>query len=94
MLRAFDSGIFDASTALQRRCRAVSTMDPRQNLLYGAGIHVCPGAPLARLELRVALESLLGRSAQIELAPGHPPVLATYPASGFASLPSVIRLGG
>src|SRR5690606_14356400 len=30
--------------------------DPSLNLLYGAGIHVCPGAPLARLELRVLME--------------------------------------
>ena len=27
--------------------------DPAQNLLYGMGIHVCPGASLASLELRV-----------------------------------------
>lgn len=33
--------------------------DPRDNLLYGAGIHVCPGAPLARLELRVFTYALL-----------------------------------
>lgn len=33
--------------------------DPRDNLLYGAGIHVCPGAPLARLELRVFTQALL-----------------------------------
>ena len=30
--------------------------DPAANLLYGAGIHVCPGAPLARMEMRVAME--------------------------------------
>jgi len=61
--------------------------DPAQNLLYGAGIHVCPGAPLARMELRVVVEELLGRTARIEPAPGKSPVNAAFPASGFASLP-------
>jgi hypothetical protein len=61
--------------------------DPSQNLLYGAGIHVCPGAPLARLELRVVMEELLARTPRISLVPGKPPVKAKYPASGFSSLP-------
>jgi hypothetical protein len=60
--------------------------DPAQNLLYGAGIHVCPGAALARLELRVVMEELLARTGQIALVPDRPPVRATYPASGFISL--------
>lgn len=30
--------------------------DLSKNLLWGAGIHACPGAPLARLELRVFVE--------------------------------------
>ena len=33
--------------------------DQSANLLYGAGIHACPGAPLARLELRVFVEEYL-----------------------------------
>jgi cytochrome P450 len=61
--------------------------DPSQNLLYGAGIHVCPGAPLARLELRILMEELLARTRRIVLVPGNPPVKAMYPASGFSSLP-------
>nr|WP_201861239.1 cytochrome P450 [Microvirga soli] len=61
--------------------------DPAQNLLYGAGIHVCPGAALARLELRVVMEELLARTGQIALVPDRPPVRATYPASGFTALP-------
>ena len=65
--------------------------DPAQNLLYGAGIHVCPGAPLARMELRMVMEELLGRTARIEPVPGRPPANATYPASGSASLPLSIR---
>lgn len=65
--------------------------EPSENLLYGAGVHVCPGAPLARLELRVVMEELLERTDHIDLVPGKEPVTATYPASGFSSLPLWIR---
>jgi cytochrome P450 len=60
--------------------------NPALNLLYGAGLHVCPGAPLARLELRVLMEELL---AVVKLAPGTSsrPIRAIYPASGFSSYP-------
>jgi cytochrome P450 len=61
--------------------------DTSKNLLYGAGIHVCPGAPLARLEMRVAMEELLSRTALWEFAVDRPPVAAVYPASGFSVLP-------
>lgn len=60
--------------------------DPSRNLLYGAGIHVCPGAPLARLELRLLMEELLLRTTRIELPPGDPPTRAVYPDAGYASL--------
>jgi cytochrome P450 len=60
--------------------------DPAHNLLYGRGIHVCPGALLARLELRVVMEELLKSTRQIALVPSHPSVVAVYPASGFSSL--------
>lgn len=38
------------------------------HLAFGRGPHHCPGAPLGRLELRVALEELLARTASFELA--------------------------
>nr|WP_298413692.1 cytochrome P450 [uncultured Halomonas sp.] len=56
------------------------------NLLYGAGVHVCPGEPLARLELEVFMETLLAKTRHIELTPDATPERAQYPASGFASL--------
>ena len=65
--------------------------DPAQNLLYGTGIHYCPGAPLARLELRVVLEELFAGTSVIEPAVGAQPVRGAYPASGFSSLPLRIR---
>jgi len=60
--------------------------DPGQNLLYGAGVHVCPGAPLARLELLAIMRALLAGTDWLALDERHPPVRAFYPGSGFASL--------
>lgn len=65
--------------------------DRAKNLLYGAGIHVCPGAPLARMELRLSMEELLERSSRIQPVPDKPTTRAVYPASGFATLPLRIR---
>ncbi len=60
--------------------------DPSLNLLYGAGVHVCPGAPLARLELRLAIEALFACTRWLEPVPGIPPARASYPGGGFTSL--------
>jgi cytochrome P450 len=60
--------------------------NPGDNLLYGAGIHVCPGAPLARLELRVLVEELLSTKQEIQLAPNQKSSMASYPVGGFSAL--------
>lgn len=60
--------------------------NPADNLLFGEGIHVCPGAPLARMELLVTMEELLKETSQIEPGITEAPVRATYPSSGYASL--------
>lgn len=65
--------------------------NPKQNLLYGAGIHVCPGAPLARMELVVAISSLLKHCSTLQLVPNRSPVFARYPASGYSKLCLRIR---
>lgn len=59
---------------------------PTHNLLYGAGIHACPGALLARMELSVFLNSLLRCTAGWELSWELPPVFAVLPESGFSEL--------
>jgi cytochrome P450 len=41
--------------------------DPNPYLSFGAGIHYCLGAPLAKLELGIAFETLLRRMPRLEL---------------------------
>lgn len=44
------------------------TRDPNPHLAFGHGIHFCLGAPLSRLEARIALTDLLNRLPDLELA--------------------------
>ena len=56
------------------------------NVLFGDGIHYCQGAPLARLQMRIALEELLRQSRHIELSGAEPPSRVTFPSNGMLTL--------
>jgi cytochrome P450 len=47
--------------------RCVIARQPNRHVVFGHGIHSCMGAPLARQEIRVALEEVLRRSERFEL---------------------------
>jgi cytochrome P450 len=63
----------------------------RYNLVYGTGIHECPGRPLATLELIVATQTLLGATARVELATDGEPARETYPLGGWRRVPVRLR---
>jgi cytochrome P450 len=79
-----DPRVFDdaAAVELERRTDA--------GLVWGRGIHFCQGAPLARLEMRIALEELLARTTRFEFADA-PARRAAYPSNGLATLPLRVR---
>jgi cytochrome P450 len=56
------------------------------NIVYGTGIHVCPGRPLATLELVVAVQELLAARSHIELAAETAPERESYPVGGWRRL--------
>lgn len=47
--------------------------EPAPHFAFGKGLHFCIGAPVARLEARIALEQLLARTTSITLDPDRPP---------------------
>jgi cytochrome P450 len=67
------------------------TRDPNPHLSFSYGIHYCLGAPLARLEGQLAIQTLLRRAAHIELLDGSPTYRKTWAARGLEALP--VRLG-
>jgi cytochrome P450 len=64
------------------------TRPVKQHLAFGHGIHHCLGAPLARLELQVALPALLERFPDLRTEPGWAPAFRQRSiVFGLESLP-------
>lgn len=62
---------------------------PNSHLAFGQGIHTCMGAPLARVEIKVALEELLARTQSFALSGAA--VRTIFHRRGVTSLPLTLR---
>ncbi len=75
-----DEEVFDSPFTFDIR------RQPNDHLTFGTGRHVCLGASLARLEVRVVFEELLRRVASIEIT-GPPDRLRSNFINGIKHLP-------
>ncbi len=62
------------------------TRESNQHIAFGAGIHFCIGAPLARLEMNISLPALIERFPKLELA-GEPTRRPTFVLRGYDTIP-------
>src|SRR4030095_13637025 len=68
---------------------------PGAHSAFGRGLPFCIGAPLARLESRIAIERLLAQTSRISLDPDHPPVRRpSILLRRHATLPVILTGGG
>ncbi|MGB0388286.1 MAG: cytochrome P450 [Ardenticatenaceae bacterium] len=63
------------------------TRQPNRHLTFGSGIHYCLGAPLARLEGQIAINTLLRRIPTLTLATESPQYRDNYTLRGLTTLP-------
>jgi cytochrome P450 len=62
------------------------TRETNQHIAFGAGIHFCIGAPLARLEMNISLPALIERFPTLELA-GESTRRPTFVLRGYDTIP-------
>jgi hypothetical protein len=67
--------------------------EQRPHIGFGHGIHVCIGAPLARLEGRVAMEEVLKRFPEWEVDWEHAEMSSTSTVRGWETLPVFVGAG-
>jgi hypothetical protein len=79
-----DPAVFDEPDALD----VGRTENP--HISFGAGVHFCIGAPLARVELQATFGALLDRTSSLELG-GEPVRRPEFVIRGLAELPIVLR---
>lgn len=79
-----DPDAFDGAESFDPQSHAAA------NLVYGTGPHICPGRPLASLELLVLTRALLD-AGQVSLAPDSEPEREQPPVGGFRHLPVVLH---
>jgi cytochrome P450 len=81
----YDEEVFDGPLRFDIR------RQPNDHLTFGTGRHVCLGASLARLEVRVVFEELLKRVAAVEIV-GAPDRLRSNFINGIKHLPVHVAL--
>jgi cytochrome P450 len=85
----YDPAVFD--------CPAEIRLDrsPNRHLAFGAGPHLCAGAPVARMEMRLVLESLIAKNVRLAPAASKPPRWKTRgDRRGLALLPLIVTAQG
>jgi hypothetical protein len=65
---------------------------PQPHLTFGTGIHRCPGAHLARLEMLVTIEEILDRLPGLSLPRSSAHAYTTGTSRGLTSLPITFEL--
>ena len=63
------------------------TRNPQEHLAFGFGIHYCIGAPLARLEARIAMDAFLRRFPRVSLRDQQREWIDSFVVRGPKSLP-------
>ena len=82
-----DESVFASPDAYRPREHAA------HNLVYGTGVHACPGRPLATLELVVAVQTILAMTDAVALSTDAQPVRETYPLGGWRHVPVRLHRG-
>ena len=75
-----------------RRTAVVAWASANDHVAFGEGIHFCLGAPLARLEARIAFETIVERFTNVALADAGQPLSyrGSFFTRGLRELPLVV----